>query len=76
MPNPAAMPSLNLLISTGEICQSIRSKKLFYEPEEDASDARNAGPFWCGRSQSAVGPDGQLVTFDSCRPGRSCCRTA
>ncbi|HLW83424.1 MAG TPA: hypothetical protein VKS20_15400 [Candidatus Acidoferrales bacterium] len=75
MPNPAAMPSLNVLISTGQICQSIRSKKLFYESEEDASDARNAGPFWCGRTQSAVGPDGQFVTFDSCRPSRSCCRT-
>lgn len=76
MSNAAPGPSLNVLISTGQICQSIRSKKLFYEAEEDASDARNAGPFWCGRTQSAVGADGQLVTFDACRPGRSCCRTA
>lgn len=72
----SAGPSLNVLISNGQICQSIRSKKLFYESEEDASDARNAGPFWCGRTQSAVGPDGQLVGFDACRPTRSCCRTA
>lgn len=76
MLKPPAGPSLNVLISTGQICQSIRSKKLFYQDEEDASDARNAGPFWCGRTQSAVGPDGQLVGFDSCRPSRSCCRTA
>ncbi|HXT86521.1 MAG TPA: hypothetical protein VN745_05835 [Verrucomicrobiae bacterium] len=71
-----AGPSLNILISTGQICQSIRSKKLFYQDEEDASDARNAGPFWCGRTQSAIGPDGQLVGFDSCRASRSCCRRA
>ena len=48
----SAGPSLNVLISTGGVCSSIRSKKLFYQPDEDASDARRAGPFWCSRSQS------------------------
>ncbi len=69
-------PSLNVLISTGEICRSVRSKKLFYQQDEDASDGRNAGPFWCSRTQSPVGPDGKLVGFDTCRPGRPCCQTA
>lgn len=69
-------PSLNVLISTGQICRSVRSKKLFYQQDEDASDARNAGPFWCSRTQRLVGPDGQLVTSETCRPGRSCCQTA
>lgn len=68
-------PSLNVLISTGQICRSVRSKKLFYQQDEDASDARNAGPFWCSRTQRPVGPDGQFVAFDACRPGRSCCET-
>jgi hypothetical protein len=72
----SAAPSLNVLISTGQICRSVRSKKLFYQQDEDASEARNAGPFWCARSQSTIGPDGQLVAFDACRPGRSCCETA
>ncbi|HEV2298154.1 MAG TPA: hypothetical protein VGR72_06525 [Candidatus Acidoferrales bacterium] len=69
-------PSLNVLISTGSVCQSVRSKKLFYQPDEDASDARTAGPFWCSRTQSKIGPDAKLVALDACRPGRSCCRTA
>lgn len=69
-------PSLNVLISTGQICRSVRSKKLFYQQDEDASAASNAGPFWCSRTQRPIGPDGQLVATDSCRPGRSCCRTA
>jgi hypothetical protein len=70
-------PSLNVLISTGEICRSVRSKKLFYQMDgEDASDARNAGPFWCSRTQRPVGPDGNFVALDSCRPGRPCCQTA
>ncbi|MFZ0413328.1 MAG: hypothetical protein WBE20_06455 [Candidatus Acidiferrales bacterium] len=72
----SAGPSLNVLISTGEICRSVRSKKLFYQQDEDASEARNAAPFWCSRTQSPVGPDGKLVAFDACRPGRSCCQTA
>ena len=69
-------PSLNVLISTGAVCQSVRSKKIFYQQDEDASDARTAGPFWCSRTQSKIGPDGKLVALDACRPGRSCCRTA
>lgn len=72
----SAAPSLNVLISTGQICRSVRSKKLFYQQDEDASDARSAGPFWCSRTQRPIGPDGQLVAMDSCRPGRSCCQTA
>lgn len=76
MTNPSAGPSLNVLISAGEICRSVRSKKLFYEQDDDASDARSAAPFWCSRTQSALGPDGSLVHVDACRPGRSCCQTA
>jgi hypothetical protein len=72
----SAGPSLNVLISTGGICRSVRSKKLFYQQDEDASDARHAGPFWCSRTQSKIGPDGKLVALDDCRPGRSCCQTA
>jgi hypothetical protein len=76
MSNPSPAPTLNVLIATGEICQSVRSKKLFYQQDEDASAGRSAGPFWCARTQSIVGPDGKLVGFDDCRPGRACCQTA
>jgi len=76
MMNPSVGPSLNVLISTGEICRSVRAKKLFYQQDEDASDARSAGPFWCSRTQSSVGPDGKLVGVDECRAARACCQTA
>jgi len=72
----SAGPSLNVLISTGEICRSVRSKKLFYQQDEDASDARSAAPFWCSRTQSTVGPDGKLVGLDECRSSRGCCQVA
>lgn len=71
----SAAPSLSALISAGEICRSVRSKKLFYQQDEEASGASNAGPFWCSRTQRSVGPDGQFVAVASCRPGRSCCET-
>ena len=75
LPRTTGARSLNELIRSGEICSSLRSKKLFYQTEEDASDITNAGPFWCGRTQSLIGVDGSLAGHEECRPGRSCCET-
>lgn len=73
--NSAQSRSLNGLIRTGEICRSLRCKKLFYQTEEDASPIENAGPFWCARTQSLIGFDGKMVGHEECRPGRGCCET-
>jgi hypothetical protein len=67
--------SLNQLIRTGDICKSLRSKKLFYQTEEEASPVENAGPFWCSRTQKLLGPDGKIAGHEECRPGRGCCLT-
>ena len=75
IPPKPAVRSLNSLIRTGEICRSLRSKKLFYQSEEDASDIANSGPFWCARSQSLIGIDGKIAGHEECRPGRGCCET-
>ena len=75
IPNKPAVGSLNELIRTGEICRSLRSKKLFYQTDEDASEVSNAGPFWCARTQSLIGADGKIAGHEECRPGRSCCET-
>jgi hypothetical protein len=75
-PKAPATGSLNHLISTGEICSHLRSKKLFYQTDEDASDVANSGPFWCARTQSLIGFDGKIAGQAECRPGRSCCATA
>ncbi len=70
------MPSLNVLIQNGEVCQCLRAKTLFYLVEGEESAALPEGPFWCARTQSLLGPDGQIADAESCRPGRTCCETA
>ena len=76
------MPSLNDMILRGEVCASLRSKKLFYQtgprPEGHISSTieNTDGPFWCVHTQTIVGPDGDFADTDRCRPGRSCCQTA
>jgi hypothetical protein len=70
------MPALNVLIERGEVCHSLRAKTMFYESvvEEPGADAAEpAGPFWCGRTQSLIGPDGGFAELETCRPGRGCC---
>lgn len=71
------LTSLKTMIQAGEVCCRIRSKPLYYEtddPEEQA--AGMGGPFWCSRTQSVLGPDGDVVDAFHCRAGRSCCEIA
>jgi hypothetical protein len=70
------MPTLNALIRSGEVCQCLREKKMFYQADEEALAGSPEGPFWCALTQSLLGPDGQVADAQSCRPGRSCCETA
>jgi len=73
------MPSLNVLIARGDICNCLRSKQMFYEGdilEEDPLHPHPHGPFWCVITQSLIGPDGGLAGDKTCKPGRSCCETA
>ncbi len=73
------MPSLNVLIEKGEVCHRLRAKTMFYQPaivEPAAEAAGPEGPFWCAKTQSLQGPDGQIAEARTCRPGRSCCETA
>lgn len=66
---------LNELIRAGEICSKLRSKKMFYQADEEASDIAYSGPFWCARTQSLIGFDGKIAGHEECRPGRACCET-
>jgi hypothetical protein len=70
------MPNLSVLIQKGEVCQCLRAKALFYESPDEQDPAGPDGPFWCARTQSLLGPDGQVADAESCRPGRTCCETA
>jgi hypothetical protein len=70
------MPGLNVLIERGEVCHRLCAKTMFYEsviPGDDAERSGPAGPFWCARTQSLVGPDGKFAELETCRPGRACC---
>ena len=75
-PSGFAGASLSVLIRKGEVCRCLRSKKLFYQSEEDESPAANSAPFWCLRTQTIIGPDGQLVDLEECGRSRKCCETS
>jgi hypothetical protein len=82
------MPTLTGLIQSGAVCHCLREHKMFYQGGE-VSPSRNmeiispaekaatmpAGPFWCARTQSLLGPDGGFANTENCRAGRSCCET-
>ena len=76
------MANLNERIASGEVCQCLRSKKLFYQAEATPGSVPSStvegweGPFWCVHTQSLFGPDGKEADSETCRPGRSCCETA
>ena len=54
-------------------CKLLRSKSMFVEEEPDPSVARSdSGICWCVHTQNCLGPDGDVVTPENCRPGRSC----
>jgi hypothetical protein len=66
------MRSLQLLIQSGEVCQCMRAKTLYYD--KDPNDDDTGGPFWCALTQLPLGPDNGIVDVDRCRRGRSCCK--
>jgi hypothetical protein len=72
------MPDLTTLIARGDVCRCLRAKTMFYQVEPVAGEEPSAleGPFWCLRTQSALGPDGNVADAEQCRPGRGCCETA
>jgi hypothetical protein len=65
-------------ITFGVHCLQIRHKGMFVTsapttPEEDASGLYDADSYWCGKTSTAFGPDGQPTRPDVCQAGRGCC---
>jgi hypothetical protein len=60
-------------------CKHLRTKSLYIgeTPEEAFADKEGefVTPchFWCNRTQTAIGVDGQPVHKSACNPSRSCC---
>ena len=60
-----------------EVCNCVRWKSQFYDSERDPTvPASNDDNYWCALTQRIVGPDGQLVDLQSCKPGRACFKEA
>lgn len=52
-------------------CKHIYSKEMFYETERDKVDY-SSRLYWCGHTQTCVGPDNLSCDMETCNPGRSC----
>lgn len=58
-------------------CQHLLSKAMFVTGEVDPGqeeEIQHGEHCWCGMTQGALGPDGQLADRRECSPQRSCYR--
>lgn len=65
--------ALNLVQENQLPCRCMRSKEMYIDSEHDPTvPGSHSGLFWCMHSQSCLGPDGQVVTPESCKASRDC----
>ena len=56
-----------------EVCNCVRWKSMYYRTERDMTVPRsNEDNYWCAMTQRVIGPDGQVVDLENCKPGRAC----
>jgi hypothetical protein len=56
-----------------EVCNCVRWKSMYYQAEPDPTvPPANDDNYWCALTQRILGPDGQVVDLQSCKPGRAC----
>lgn len=68
MPEPTPQPGISQ-----ERCRLLRSKWMFIEAEPDPTVPRSdSGICWCVHTQNCLGPDGEIASMESCKPGRAC----
>lgn len=54
-------------------CASIRAKGFFVHVEEAPPPPEtDTAVFWCARTQTTIGPDGDVVLRSCCTPERPC----
>ena len=56
------------------LCSALHWKRQYIWADQDPSvPASNDGLFWCGMTQTCIGPDGKLAEpGNCCSSGRSC----
>jgi hypothetical protein len=64
---------VNRSVTAVEYCQRLRCKEMFVDMGEpfDLKDS-GSGIYWCSRTQTSLGPDGQFAHVEQCRAGRGC----
>jgi len=70
-PQPRDTAALDL----SPFCKALSSKKLTFRltPPQTEADILDASCHtWCRRTHHAIGPDGEVVSVEDCRRGRSC----
>lgn len=59
------------------VCAHLRHKSMYVAAAPDDHqrfyDAYDATAYWCTCTMKSIGPDGQPVHQDACKPGRECC---
>jgi len=55
-------------------CKHIYSKEMFYETERESVDYESR-IYWCGHTQTCLGPDNMGCDMAHCNPDRSCFET-
>ena len=62
-----------------EVCEHLSNKSMLcYEDARDPAlwypgDEDRGASYWCGLTQDAQGPDGEIVDPEYCRGSRVCC---
>jgi len=59
-------------------CLQIRHKGMYVNsvdptPEEQAAGLYDADSYWCAKTLTSFGPDGQPARLDVCQGERTCC---
>lgn len=56
-----------------EYCHRLRCKEMFIDTGEPfRMEHSGSGIYWCSHTQNCLGPDGEYVHTEECKPGRKC----
>ncbi|HWP30496.1 MAG TPA: hypothetical protein VNK96_02040 [Fimbriimonadales bacterium] len=53
-------------------CAFLRCKQDFVHAEFSERESASPRIYWCGKTLSNFGPDGEIAEIEICQPGREC----
>ncbi|HEV2495300.1 MAG TPA: hypothetical protein VG204_19755 [Terriglobia bacterium] len=64
---------LNVIAPAAQHCRSLRCKEMFIDTgREFKMEDSGSGIYWCGHTQTCLGPDGDVADTEHCKSGRGC----